>query len=329
MLPVFVVSSTFFVFDPFKILYNYGEQLFVENGTLDGFTLNRDYVGTEMFLQKKDNFNYDSFVFGSSRSSVFQSWEWEKHIENKSVPFHFIGSGESLFGIWSKIKFLDQINHSIKNALLVVDHELLSQEKNGEGVIAIRHPITSNEKIKFYATHFTEYISTDFFIQYLDFKLFGKKKKYMDKLFDNDTRGMVFDNYKNDWIHKGKEEAIKKDSIAYYEQKKKIFYQRPDKQENARIVLGKSHKMMLNEISNVLKKNQTNFKIIINPLYDQKSINKQDLTFISTTFGDSNVYDFSGKNEFTSVANNYYEASHFKPFIARKIMKKIYNDDNY
>ena len=95
-----MVIATFFWFDPFKILYDHGEALFIENGTVDGFTLNRDFVGTEMFLKKRDSLHYDSFIFGSSRSTVFESAEWDKYIENSAVPFHFIGSGESLFGIW-------------------------------------------------------------------------------------------------------------------------------------------------------------------------------------------------------------------------------------
>jgi hypothetical protein len=41
-------------------------------------------------------------------------------------------------------------------------------------------------------------------------------------------------------------------------------------------------------------------------------------------FGSSNVYNFSGKNEFTTDLSNYYESSHYRPLLADKILKEIY-----
>ena len=315
---------TFFVFDPFKIIYNHGELMFVEDGTPDGFTLNRDVVATEMFLNKKDSLQYDSFIFGSSRASVFSSLEWAKYIDNKAVPFHFIGSGESLFGIWKKIRFLEKLDYPIKHALFVIDFELLQKTKNGTGVIALRHPATAGQYVNFYLTHLKEYISTDFFIQYLDYKFFKKKRRYMDKLFDNDTRGLIFDNYKNDWIHAGKARAIEKDSIKYYQSRPKVFYERPDSALVAPKVIGSRQQQMLNDISRILKQRNVKFRIIINPLYNQKAIDSADLKTLTNLFGAENVFNFSGKNDLTSHKGNYYENSHFKPFIARKILAQLY-----
>jgi len=320
---VFVIIS-FLIFDPFKIIYDYGELMFVEHGTLDGFTLNRDVVGTEMFLKKKDSLQYDSFIFGSSRASVFRSKHWANHIDNKAIPFHFIGSGESLFGIWSKLKFLEKLDYPVKNALFIIDFELLQKVKNGKGVIALRHPATAGDYFNFYLIHLKEYVSTDFFIQYLDFKFFKKKRRYMDKLFDNDTRGLVFDNYKNDWIHQGKATAIAQDSIKYYKEKPNVFYDRPVVATTAPKVIESKQRKMLADIARILKQKKAAFRIVINPLYNQKEIESQDLQVLTDLFGSQNVFNFSGKNAITDYKGNYYENSHFKPFIASQILQQIY-----
>ncbi len=323
LIPFIIVLITYFVFDPFKVLYDHSDILFQEDGTPDGFTLNRDYVGTELLLHNYSNFKYDSFIFGSSRASVFRSFDWEQHIETDAPSFHFIGSGESLYGIWKKVKFLDNEKIDIKNALLCIDHNLLGRLRNGDGLISVRHPKVTGNKIGFHFLHLTEYLSTDFFIQYLDFKIFKKKKSYMTKLFDNSDGDLRFETVSNDWYHQGKENRIRKDSIAYY--KHPIFYERSTSEVTGEIVIRQEQLSMLKEIAAILEKNNTNLKILINPLYDQVRLNSEDERTLQQIFGASNVWNFSGKNDLTNYKGNFYENSHFKPYVAKKMLASIYN----
>ncbi len=321
----FVLSTVaFYAFDPFKIIHNHNDSYFVEDGTIDGFTLNRDIVATEMFIQKKDSLYYDSFIFGSSRASGFLSDDWATYINNDAPPFHFIGSGESLFGIWSKLKYLEKIDHKIDYALFSIDHDLLSKDSNGKGIIAIRDHRTAGQTFNFFLTHFKEYISSDFFIQYLDYKFFKTRRAYMDKLFDNMDRGLRFDNDKNDWIHHKKNEHIKSDSLGYYDKMTNIFYSRSHEALYSESVIGNTQKKYLSEIKQILENNKTEYKLIINPLYDQKSISKADLNYLEIAFGHENVNDYSGINDMTESKGNYYETSHFKPFIGKRIIEEMY-----
>lgn len=313
----------YFVCDPFKILYDHTDVIFQEDGTPDGFTLNRDYVGTELLLHNYPKLKYDSFIFGSSRASVFRSFEWEKHIDTDAPSFHFIGSGESLYGIWKKVKFLDRKNIQIKNALLCIDHNLLGRLKNGDGLISVRHPEVTGNKLGFHFLHLTEYLSTDFFIQYLDYKIFGKRKPYMTKLFDNSNGDLKFENESNDWYHQGKENRIQQDSIGYYEHP--IFYERSETEEIGEIVIEDDQLFMLKEIGKILDKNRTNVKILINPLYDQLRLSSDDEKTLKKIFGQGNVSNFSGKNDLTNYKGNFYENSHFKPYVATKLLSSVYN----
>jgi hypothetical protein len=45
---------------------------------------------------------------------------------------------------------------------------------------------------------------------------------------------------------------------------------------------------------------------------------------LSGIFGTERVFDFSGVNEFTTDFRNYYEESHYRPQVAREILKRIY-----
>jgi hypothetical protein len=81
---------------------------------------------------------------------------------------------------------------------------------------------------------------------------------------------------------------------------------------------------MLLEIADIFKKNKTNYKLVINPLYDQVKLNQQDLDILIKLFGKENVHDFSGINFITNDYHNYYENPHYRPHIADYIMGEIY-----
>lgn len=63
---------------------------------------------------------------------------------------------------------------------------------------------------------------------------------------------------------------------------------------------------------------------IINPLYSQEKFNPKDMEMIQNVFGRDNVYDFSGRNQFTTSKYNYYEESHFRPLVGDSIMSIVY-----
>ena len=67
-IPIYLVIGSFFVFDPFKILYSYNN---LNQSAIDGVPLNNDFLGTEVYINQVKQYQYDSFVFGNSRSIVF------------------------------------------------------------------------------------------------------------------------------------------------------------------------------------------------------------------------------------------------------------------
>ena len=115
--PVLLLASSYFVFDPFHVLISYDAY---SDNYLQSY--NRNRIGTQIFLNNNKEQAYNSFIFGSSKSSVFYTKNWSKYI-NDETPFHFDASNEVISGIYGKVKFIDKQGNDIKNALLIFDGE--------------------------------------------------------------------------------------------------------------------------------------------------------------------------------------------------------------
>ena len=61
-----LLISGYLFYDPFKVLRHYDDYSFYY------ITPNRDYISTEIFINNNKNYHYNSFVFGSSRTSAFK-----------------------------------------------------------------------------------------------------------------------------------------------------------------------------------------------------------------------------------------------------------------
>ena len=131
--------------------------------------------------------------------------------------------------------------------------------------------------------------------------------------------------YTNDYYYQKYDSMLRSDSVGFYVYKEKVFYNRPPDQNPSDPVLKEKHIEMLKDIKRIFDKNGTRFKILISPLYDQIRINGADVKTLKSIFGPNVVYDYSGVNDITRTRANYYEWSHYKPYIANKIMTEIYS----
>ena len=81
---------------------------------------------------------------------------------------------------------------------------------------------------------------------------------------------------------------------------------------------------MLQEIKSIFDKHNTNYRLVISPLYNQIKFNLTDLNVLNSIFGRNFVCDFSGIKELTKPKTNYYEFSHYRPKVGEQIMQRIY-----
>ncbi len=325
ILPCVLIIISIVYLDFFKVFFQYdeyySEDLFV--------SLNREYVCLKKIDQIAESNKPNSFVFGSSRSQAFKCKDWNQYIGEKSKSFHFDAANEALIGVLGKLEYLQKNEIEINNALVIIDIGLLKQTsfKKRNSSLTISHPkISTNSMVDFYSPFISASLNPKFVISYLDYKTFRTHRGYMGQYIANTKYPNRINEIDMD-IFYGKDILIEEDSVAYYEKtiKSGIFYDRSSIHVDTS-KLEKNVKEQLIKIKNIFDKNNTQYEIVISPMYDQIEINKEYLKLLNEIFGLEKIHDFSGINDYTIPLGNYYEKSHYRPHVAREIMKKVYLD---
>ncbi len=325
--PVLFVLAIYFYNDPFKVLYHYNS--YYPKDGIQPVTLNKDFVSTETFINGYPEYQYDSYIFGNSRSMFYAIADWSKHI-NSDKCFHYDASDEGLYGIEKKFRFLNNRGVKIKNALIILDHSVYqyyATKNDVESHLFVKHPLLSGQsRYRFQVGFLKAFCSKDFLLNYItvlfthnitptmvDNGIFNKTEAH----YEVSTNEISFRNY---------ESLIARNKDSFYLPRMRLFYKRNSIQQYASKTLTDDQKMLFASIKKILDENRTIYRIIINPLYDQEKIDSSDLKVLKNIFGATNVYDFSGINDITNNIYNYYENSHYRPFIAAMIMDSIYSN---
>lgn len=323
-LPVEVAVGIYFIKDPFMVLYHHDS--YYKKDQVQHIILNRDYVNTEFLLATYDKRRYDSYIFGSSRSINYRAADWTKYIGPASC-FHYDASDETLYGIERKIQLLKERNMKVKNALLIMDYYLLRGTENSQGHLFVKHPLLSGEnRIRSQVDFFAAYLNKDFFPAYFDFLMAGHTKFYMlDKglLCDIPTH---YDVATNEVSYPVYDSEIRNVPDVYYKGRMHLFtrFHRDTVQRYAVRAIGAQQKQLLQNIKQVFTEDNTNYTIIISPLYDQLKLNDSDAYYLRELFGKEHVFDFSGINTMTQDYHNYYDDYHYTPAIATKVLDRVY-----
>lgn len=317
IIPLLTLFTLYIYFDPFKVLRHYNDYSYPY------VIPNRDYISTRIFVDNYKKNNYNSFILGSSRTLAFKANSWRKYLSDKDAPFMFDASGESIYGIYTKLKYLDRNNIEIKNALIILCRDVsFSNSENHKGHLFIKDPATSGEScLTFQLTFLKAYFSPKFLINFYSYKFLGSYKSFMSGYIEN--RKITFDTLTNEINIIDQEAEIIHQPTEYYAKRKELFYERIGEKTDSIQRINKKQIFMLKEVRRILDKNNTNYKIILSPLYEQIKFNPDDLSLLRDEFG-NNLFDFSGKNYFTDNKINFYETNHFRPSVGDSILKIIY-----
>ncbi len=314
--PLLILVGLFVFYDPFKIIYEYEEysnDLTILN--------NRDFVSTRVFERNYPKQQYNSFLFGSSRTMAFNVLHWKRYLDSTARVFSFDAFGESIFGIFSKLKFLDEKNVDIKNCILIFCEDVTFHFSDDHpGHLYMKDPLVAKTSfLNFYFEHFKAFLGREFIIEYLKELIKGESE--LVQRFGNE--GVSYDVVTNAMSHQKSNREIQTNAKKYYQSKMNVFYKRPIREVEGKQKINKKQIKMLFEIAMIFKKHHTNYKIILSPLYSQLKFNRKDKEIIESIFK-GHVYDFSGKNKITEDYHNYYEKSHYLPKIGDSLMSIMY-----
>lgn len=319
-IPFLVLITCYVVTDPFQNVFYRKVYYF------DIMMLARGNASTKVFLQNKDKYHYDSFIFGSSRSTAHTGKKWATYLSKENVPFSFGAWNESIEGVYRRLNLIDSLKCPVKNAFIVIDIDRMfskSDTLKASDFEDDHYLISEKSRFNYYMHDFLAYLNNPkLILTSIDYKIFKKQRDYMEGFIGMKESDM--DAITNDW-EVNSEKKINADSANYYNIAAAKFYERPKDQRFSKKLISTNKLNYLNKIEAIFKKHHTNYKIVIAPLYDQIKINKEDLSTLWDVFGKQNVYDYSGINSITNNKYNYHnDVVHYRKKIGDLIFHEIY-----
>ena len=181
-IPFVLLVSLYIASDPFRTLKKFSLQ--------DFSITNRDYLSMELYLKNKDQQHYNSFIFGSSRGCGINTYQWKSYLPEGSRQFLFQAWSETITGIYQKIKYLDDHDVHINNAIILVDiPNTFVRTQQPATALAIKHYLLSGKSRLYY--------QSIFFWSYLKpSEIFQSAKELFVK---PPPTTVNFDSISNDW----------------------------------------------------------------------------------------------------------------------------------
>lgn len=320
--PLYILFAIYVATDVFKVIYHYNPYCTDYYYVL----VNRAYGSTMTYINQNPKYHYDSFIWGNSRSLFYEIDTWKKYLPKGSVCMHFDESGGSISGIRNKIAFVDKNMGSIKNALLVIDTDLLSYSDPPNKYYVIEPPVLKGNNlidiIDFQVQHFKTFLNPTFLMALTDYNLFKIFRPYMAQYIIFDDHSLYIPQY-NEYQKTTVEDRISKGNY-YNAERMKLFegFQKPGTYSTE--IIGDKELSCFKDIKAIFDKHKTSYKVVISPLYDQIKLNRKTYSILCSIFGKDHVYDFSGPNKWNKDYHNYYENSHYRPIVSAEIMDIIY-----
>lgn len=314
-----IILLSFFVFDPFRILRKY------DSYSYSPVVLNRDYVSVEYFLNNYQEHSYNSFILGNSQTLGILTTDWKRFLPENAKPYHFDASGESLYGIYAKMKLLNEKGVDIDNAILFIrEDNLYETGESGDGHIFIKHPaISQRPAYRFYLPFFRVYFQKFFFLKYLDRVISGVYKPYMKGFLEN--RKVVYTPVNNDLILEDMEYFITHSPDSFYAANQALFSKRDTLRPDTGYKLtGYRQIEQLMDIRKIMDQHGTDFRIVIAPSFNCLVVNPENLRMLQAIFGRNRVYDFSGINDLSRDQTGFYDLVHFRPEVGKRMLEKMY-----
>ena len=139
-LPLLLLVGIYVVRDPFHVVHPVAS---TEHGDSVVAGNNAGVIAVQTYLAHNCERRYDSFIFGSSMSQNYKAAYWQPYIDKNASILHFDASGESLDGIINKMRVLNEHGSTIKNALIIIEEEMLHRPPHENEILYVQHPATS------------------------------------------------------------------------------------------------------------------------------------------------------------------------------------------
>lgn len=325
-LPVAAFIGIYIWLDPFRIIHTY-EPYFSDKDPMH-VGWNKSFISTDNFNRHYKKEKYDSYIFGSSRSINYLASDWRPHLPANASIYHFDASSETLTGILYKIKYIKSKGLDIRNALIILDIELLSKQENRDNHLFIQHPdlTPGHDFLKFHITFFNVFRQRAFLKALYDLKRHDFQP-YMVETGILTQHNPSYDPITNEERYPAMDSLIRISPEKYYTAERLAPFPKNKEEILAPSYLetGSTSYNILCQIKENLG-NNCDYYIIVSPTIKLLKINASDLKALRQIFGTERVFDFSGKNKISEDYHSYYDnKSHSRPEICKILIDSIYS----
>ena len=284
VLPILLFIALYAFVDPFHIVSPITRDANGRDSVMVGN--NAGFASVETYLLYDNKYHYDSFILGSSMSQNFKASYWKPYLDSTASILHFDASSETLSGIINKMRFLNKHSTTIKNALIVIETEMLGRQPVDDDILFIQHPATSGERnwFKFHLLHLNAFRD----ITQVKYALFPERYKaemHQKKMITNIAPNRIA--HLNEMFY-GEIDSVILPSAAQYSIDEQV-------------------ELQLKQIKSILDSNNTNYIIIIPPCNNRPQLSDQDLWVMKSIFGEDKVHNFSNHPDFVFNERVYYD----------------------
>ena len=263
----------------------------------------------------KNNKKFNGYMFGSSRIGTTYPSSIEKYIPNSKI-YNLTMASANLYDYMMNLKYFVKKQYPINTIYLQLDIENMNQYGKFESIFYKKlHPYVLDESLPwFYTQHL---------IGLFPMNIKGKINKNLHYDYENRTDYFLDIGM---WTKPGKEQHLINDCKSYVENEPEFHlnYKRKVKYRTA-----KGSMSALSEIKSICQKHNIKLYVFITP-HNQNMMDTfvldDYLKYIKDISEITDFYDFSGYNSITTNNCNYYESSHYRPYIGELIAARIFND---
>lgn len=290
-------------------LYNYTLDPF---GVIKGDMSIQKTEPNQRYLKMKHILNnpkkYNAFLFGTSRvgkinvANIDDGHEWYNFTYSQALPL------ENL----TDIKMLLNDNVQVEKILIGLDDMSYLVDPKLHDNQTLRKPYkNANTRFDYIFLKPSTYMYKQ--IKYADTTRFYSARNY-ETIYHS---GSFIENKKDTFIERNKA-LHQKDPVFDSPFRERYYYERIGESINE-----------IKEIIRVCKERKIELTFFMNPLHIRTYLDKDTDDYFSflKQLSQLTVYiDFSGINTVTVNNYNYYETSHFRPFIGDKMIDVIFNE---
>ena len=324
LLPVLLLVALYVVKDPFHVVKPYKGRVYNPGDTI-ALTINWGHVSIESYKYFDPEGHFDSFIFGSSLSGYYRIADWQRNLPDDARPFHFNASRETLYGILNKLKFLRSRGVVIKNALLVIEDEMLMRRPLDGDVLFVQHPQTAPEVSwwNFHQLYFNAFRQPDI-VAYLLCPGPMTDRVLEEGYATTDITDRI--EPINEGYYGLADSLIAVNPDAFFTPSHIAQYSRPLKELPCEDKITGPVEALLNAISTILRKQGADYQVIIPPHYGYEAIASSDLYKMELIFGQDRVHDFSHDPDLGTNLRYYYDEGHLIAHECGRLIDSAYHE---